>query len=95
MGFLTQSSYPAILFLLAAWFFIRRLFTSDWSDNCFKIRSSFFGSVMGLVGPFLAISAFGPILFSRMYEVEAPMFWLFMVLVSLVSGFSGDCLLRR
>ena len=58
----------------------------DWAAS--------FGSVMGLVGPFLAISAFGPILFSRMYEVEDSMFWLFRCFVSLVSGFLAIAFLK-
>ena len=97
LGFLTQSSYQAIL-----------LFTGllGFSSGGFlpligaiiasRFGAASFGSVMGLVGPFLAISAFGPILFSRMYELEGSYtLALYGALLILCPGFIAIVFLRR
>jgi len=97
LGFLTQSSYQAILFFTGLLGFssggflplIGAIIASRFGANSF-------GSVMGLVGPFLAISAFGPILFSKMYEVEGSYaLALYGALLVLFPGFLAIAFLRR
>ena len=97
LGFLTQSSYQAILFFTGLLGFssggflplIGAIIASRFGANSF-------GSVMGLVGPFLAISAFGPILFSKMYEVEGSYaLALYGALLVLCPGFLAIAFLRR
>ena len=97
LGLLTQSSYQAILFFTGLLGFssggflplIGAIIASRFGANSF-------GSVMGLVGPFLAISAFGPMLFSKMYEVEGSyILALYGALLVLSPGFLAIAFLRR
>ena len=61
-----------------------------------RFGAASFGSVMGLVGPFLAVSAFGPILFSRMYEIEGSYtLALYGALLVLSPGFLAILFLKK
>ena len=97
VGFLTQSSYPAILFFTGLLGFSSGGFLPlIGAIIASRFGAASFGSVMGLVGPFLAISAFGPILFSRMYEVEGSYALAFYgALLVLCPGFLAIAFLRR
>ena len=97
LGFLTQSSYHAILFFTGLLGFSSGGFLPlIGAIIASRFGAASFGSVMGLVGPFLAISAFGPILFSRMYEVDGSYALAFYgALLVLCPGFLAIAFLKR
>ncbi len=96
-GFLTQSSYAGVLFFsgvlgFSAGGFLPLLGAIIAS----RFGAMSFGTVMGLLGPFLAISAFGPMLFSKMYELQGNYtIALWSALFVLVPGFLAVLFLKR
>ncbi len=97
LGFLKQSSYQELLIFTGLLGFSSGGFLPlIGAIVASRFGAASFGSVMGLVGPFLAISAFGPIFFSRMYEVEGSYtLALYGALLVLSPGFLAISFLKK